>query len=160
MRIIKDHSIGTDDWVRLADDAPLPVTGDVIVSYARWSAEVEVLRGRAGRVGICLAPDDDVTDIVAHLARFELVAIDFPTFGDGRGYSQARLLRDAYGFGGELRAVGDVLRDQLDFMARCGFDSFEIRADQDPAQALEAFNEFSVRYQPAADGVPPIWTLR
>jgi uncharacterized protein (DUF934 family) len=89
-----------------------------------------------------------------------MVAVHFPKFNDGRGYSSARLLRERLGFAGELRAVGDVLRDQLFLLARCGFDSFALRADQDPASALSAFKDFSVRYQAATDEVLPLFRRR
>lgn len=96
-----------------------------------------------------------------HLDDFpELIALDFPAFKDGRCYSHARLLRERYDYQGELRAVGDVLRDQLFFMKRCGIDSFQLRSDKDMEDALNAFNDFSVKYQTAADGAPPIYDVR
>lgn len=148
-----------DTWQAVADDAPLP-DGDVLVSFRRWVLERDAHGGRSGRVGVWIEPDDDVTALAAELDRFALVALRFPRFADGRGFSQARLLRGAYGYRGELRAIGELLRDQLDFMARCGIDSFEVQAGWDPVEALQAFCEYSVRYQGAADDAVPAWRLR
>jgi uncharacterized protein (DUF934 family) len=89
-----------------------------------------------------------------------MIALDFPVFKDGRCYSHARLLKDRYDYKGDLRAIGDVLRDQLFFMHRCGIDSFQIREDKDAEDALNAFNDFTVRYQAAADDAVPIYKLR
>ncbi|MGE0384521.1 MAG: DUF934 domain-containing protein [Gammaproteobacteria bacterium] len=159
MRVIKNRTIVQDRWQRVADDAPLP-EGDVIVSFKRFQAEPQAFAGRAGRVAVWIEPADDVDALVPHLPRMDLVAISFPSFSDGRGFSHARLLRGRHGYRGELRAIGDVLRDQIYFMARCGIDSFEIRADRSAEDALKALDEFTVRYQSAADDAVPIWRLR
>jgi uncharacterized protein (DUF934 family) len=98
--------------------------------------------------------------VATDLVNFELVAVHFPKFTDGRGYSTARLLHERLGWQGELRAMGDVLRDQLFLMARCGFDSFALRDDQDPQAALSAFRDFSVRYQSATDEPQPLFRRR
>ncbi len=159
MRVVKDRQVIDDTWQVVADDAPLPA-GDVLVSFRRWQGANDEFAGRPGRVGVWLEPDDDCGAIASHLPAFALVALRFPKFADGRGFSQARLLREAHGYAGELRAIGEMLRDQLDFMARCGIDSFEVQPHRDPHDALKAFTEYTVRYQPAADGAPPIWRLR
>lgn len=106
-----------------------------------------------------IEPGDDARALIAHLARLRLVEVNFPVFTDGRGYSSARILREA-GYQGELRAVGDVLVDQIGFMRRCGFDSFDPDQPLDPADAKAAFSRWPQVYQPAADGRTPIWTLR
>jgi len=106
-----------------------------------------------------LEPGDDARDLLPHLERLKLVEVNFPVFGDGRGYSAARILREA-GYAGELRAVGDVLVDQLAFMRRCGFDSFTPDAALDPADTDAAFARFAEVYQPTADGRVPIWAKR
>ncbi|MCC7414438.1 MAG: DUF934 domain-containing protein [Gammaproteobacteria bacterium] len=159
-RVLKDRRVVADAWRRIGDDAEVPPEGDVLVSWRRWCECAQALRQRAGRIGVWLEAGDDVGALAAHLAELDLVALNFATFGDGRAFSQARLLREACGYRGELRAIGEVLRDQLYFMARCGFDSFELRSDKDAEDALAAFTEFSVSYQPAADDAPPIWRLR
>lgn len=110
-------------------------------------------------VTVRIEPGDDARALIPHLSRLRLVEINFPVFGDGRGYSAARILREA-GYGGELRAVGDVLVDQIAYMRRCGFDAFEPDLPLDPADVEAAFARCSDVYQPAADGRSPIWARR
>jgi uncharacterized protein (DUF934 family) len=165
MRVIKDRKIIDDDWTLLAPDAPIPPSGDVIVSVAQWSAYNAASEGaasqgapseREGRIGVVLH-SDELPDKIERLERLPLIAIDFPKFGDGRGYTSARLLRTRFGYKGELRAVGDVLHDQLFYMARCGIDSFALKAGKDIEGALKAFDDFSVAYQAAADDPRPLF---
>lgn len=160
MRVIKDRKIIDDGWTLLEPDAPIPPSGDVIVSVAQWiahhAASESAASQRSGQVGVVLRSDELPEQLVA-LERLPLIAIDFPKFGDGRGYTSARLLRERYGYRGELRAVGDVLRDQLFYMARCGIDSFALKPGKDIEGALAAFDDFSVAYQPAADDPRPLF---
>jgi uncharacterized protein (DUF934 family) len=138
MTLIRNNRpVETDEWVRVADDAALPADdAKVIVSLSRWQAERTALITRNAAVGVVLAADDAAEDIADDLDRLSLVALTFPKFADGRAYSTARLLRGRYRFRGELRAVGNVLRDQLLFMHRCGFDAFELQKG-DAAAAWE-----------------------
>lgn len=160
MPLIKNGRVIADPWRHLSDEEALPEAGAVIVSLERWRLEREALTARSAPAGVRLASHQAAEEIAADLSRFDLVALEFPTFKDGRAYSTARILRERYGFGGELRAVGNVLRDQFLFMARCGFDAFEV-ADDDEAAAWErAMAEFSVWYQPATDGRVPAARLR
>ncbi len=162
MQIIKDQKIVNDSWQRLVEIAPdeaLP-TGNIIVSFAYWLDHKETLLNREAKFGVCINGDDDIEEVARDLEHFDLIALDFPAFVDGRSYSHARLLRDRYRFKGELRAVGDVLRDQLFYMQRCGIDSFQLREDKDIEDALNAFTEISVKYQTAADGVEPVYKYR
>lgn len=106
-----------------------------------------------------LEPGDDARDLLPHLGRLQLIEVNFPVFGDGRGYSAARILREA-GYEGELRAVGDVLVDQVAFMRRCGFDAFAPEVPLDPADAEAAFARYAEVYQPTTDGQAPIWAKR
>lgn len=154
--VIKHRRIVEDRWQHLADEAELPA-GPVIVSLARWQRERAILLKRGQPVGVRLPNTANVADLAADLSLLEVVALEFPKFADGRAHSQARLLRERYGYQGELRAVGDVLRDQLFFMARNGFDAFELRADRSLEDALKAFDEFSESYQPAADQPQPLY---
>lgn len=156
MRVIKDRQIVDDAWTLLEPGAPVPELGDVIVDLKTWNAGHAGFATRQGRVGVKLASDESPEQIEA-LESAPLVAVDFPKFSDGRGYTSARLLRERHGYKGEIRAVGDVLRDQLFYMARCGIDSFALKAGKDIQGALEAFNDFSVTYQPAADDPRPLW---
>ena len=107
-----------------------------------------------------LEPEDDVEPHLAVLLPLPLLAIAFPRFTDGRGYSLGRLLRERHGYRGELRAVGNVLRDQLFYMHRCGFDAFELQPGKSVTEALEAFAELSVRYQAAVDEPRPLFRRR
>lgn len=145
-----------DATAHLGDDDAMPLAGPVTVSWDRWVAERDALRSR-GKVGVRLANDIEPADAAPLLDGAALVTIDFPNFKDGRGYSLARTLRERFGYAGELRAVGDVLRDQLRAMWRCGFDAFEMKAGKDPHDGLAAFTEFDVIYQPAADEALPLW---
>lgn len=118
-----------------------------VVSLADWLDEKERGRTQAKPATLRLSSADDFGLAAAEVAHFDRVEIEFPSFADGRGYSQARLLRRRYGYDGELRAVGDVRRDELDFLDRCGFDSLELPDGADPTDALKAFDEITVRYQ-------------
>jgi len=162
VRVIKDNQIIEDSWTRVdtSEAGQVLPEGDIIVAFSYWKQHRDALKDRAGKLAVCLNGDDRVEDLAADLGLFSLIALDFPAFKDGRCYSHARLLRDRYGFKGDLRAVGDVLRDQLFYLKRCGFSSFFIRHDKDINDALKAFNDFSVKYQTAADGALPVYRLR
>ena len=156
--LIKGRALAANTWRTLqADEAQsgeLPPTGDLIVPLSLWRTQRVALLGRAGRTGVWLQPSDEPAELVTSPPLPELIAVHFPVFRDGRGYSTARLLRERHGFRGELRAIGDILRDQLSELARCGFDAFELRADQDVAEALKAFDDFTEAYQAATDRGP------
>lgn len=143
--------IEANRWAHIADDAPLPVGAAATVSLERWKAEREALSARNAPVGVRLRSDQRVEEIAEDLPDLPMIALEFPTLVDGRPFTSARLLRERHGYRGEVRATGAVLRDQLFFMARCGFDSFELPDDKDPESARRAFSELSVVYQPAAD---------
>ncbi|MDO9422467.1 MAG: DUF934 domain-containing protein [Herminiimonas sp.] len=115
---------------------------------------------RAGVKAIWISPDDDFESSMEWLDQMEVIAVDFPTFRDGRGYSIGYLLRTRYAWKGELRAIGDVLRDQLNYMRRCGFNVFVLRADKDIRSALKSFNHYSVQYQAGVDEPLPLFRRR
>jgi uncharacterized protein (DUF934 family) len=145
-RIIKDGQIADDPWQWIAADAALTLerlAGDehLLLPLPLWLAHRDG-RDRT-RTGVWLAPDDPVDGLLPWLAELPVIAIYFPVFTDGRGYSQARLLRDRHGYIAELRAVGDVLRDQVYFLHRCGFNAFRPRADQPLDEVLAAFLDYS-----------------
>ena len=162
--IIRQRQIIADSWQLLessADDGvTVPAAGDVIVPLALWCAQRAALATRAGRLGVWLDAHEDPAEIALDLRHFELIAINFPRFTDGRGYWIARLLRERYGWRRELRAVGDVLRDQLFYLARCGFDAFALRAGQDAQAALGAFADLSEAYQASAERTQPLFRRR
>lgn len=153
----KAPSVALDAWQHLDDADPVPESGAITVSWARWQTDAGALAKRSDGIGVRLPNDVEPAEAAGALAGAALVTIDFPTFKDGRGYSLARLLRERHGYTGELRAVGYVLRDQLLAMRRCGFDSFEMKAGKDPHDGVAAFTEFDVIYQPAADEALPLW---
>jgi uncharacterized protein (DUF934 family) len=162
--VIKDRKIASDPWLLLrpgADGglAAVPATGDVIVPLAVWQTQRDVLRAR-GRLGVWLDSHEEAAAIAQDLAHFDVIAVNFPKFGDGRGFSTARLLRERYGWKGELRAVGDVFRDQLFFMAGCGFNVFALREGEDLQDALTAFRDFSESYQGTVGQPLPLFRRR
>lgn len=125
------------------------------VSLEEWRDNPQ---GHADATALRISNAVSLADVKCDLAGFSVIILDFPKFKDGRAYSQARLLRERYGYTGEIRARGEILRDQILFMARCGFDAFEFDGDADGANA--ALAEFSFAYQPAADGATPVWRQR
>jgi len=157
MPLLKDGRVVEDPFVVL-DDADTPPPNDperaVLVSLARWQGERDSLLARTGALGVRLSPDDDPEALADDVGRLSLIAVAFPKFNDGRGYSTARIVRERLGFAGELRAVGDILRDQLLFLDRCGFDAFEIDREDAVEAWQKALAEYSVFYQPTADDRP------
>jgi uncharacterized protein (DUF934 family) len=160
MRIIRQRKIVEDDFVHVPDAAELPETGDLILNLERYRELRPQLQKRGGRLGVRLRSDQEAKLVADLLPELALVAIEFPGFKDGRGYTTARLLRERFGFRGEIRAVGDVLRDQLYYMERCGFTAFELKPGKDIDGALQAFSEFSVTYQGATDDPRPLFRRR
>ena len=152
MRLVKSGQVVADDYIRVSDDAPIPDDLPVIVSAARLIAEADVIFRRQAPTGVLWPNSRRVAELAPHLDRLALVALEFPKFRDGRAYSQARLLRETYEFRGELRATGDVLRDQFMFLLRAGFDAFEVKKDADAAVFASEIARHSVFYQPTGDG--------
>ena len=134
---------------RFRDDEPVADPGVTVDAFGE----------QTNAAAVRLEPGDDARELIPHLARLQLIEVNFPVFGDGRGYSAARILREA-GYQGELRAVGDVLVDQLAYLRRCGFDAFAPEVPLDPADAESAFGRYAEVYQPTADGRVPIWAKR
>ena len=152
MPLVKDGKITGDVFVHVPDGAELPGDGAILISAARFLENPEAMLRRAGKVGVIWPNNRDLDDLVPYLDRLSVVALVFPTFRDGRAYSQARLLRERHGFEGELRATGQVLRDQFVFMLRAGFDTFEVRKDSDAEAFAATAKRYSVFYQPTGDG--------
>jgi uncharacterized protein (DUF934 family) len=160
--IIKGRAIVTDDWIiiRLAEgesaaEVVLP-EGKLIVPLLVWQQRRDELLQRVAS-GVWLADTEGPELIANDLNHFQVIAIDFPKFANGRGYSSAALLRTRYGYRGELRAIGDVLRDQMFYLARVGFDAFAVRPDRSIDEALAALNDYSVTYQGSSDRAEPLF---
>ena len=154
MQLVKANRVVADRYQRVLDDAPLP-EGAILLPAERFLADHAELAARTAPIGVLWPNSRRVSELAPHLGRLSLIVLNFPTFKDGRAYSQARQLREQYRFRGELRAAGDVLRDQYQFMARAGFDAFEVKKDADVAIFLKPPARYSVVYQPAGDMLTP-----
>lgn len=152
MPLVKNARIIADTFVRIADEAEISEEGAILISAVRFLADPEALSRREGKIGVIWPNNRDVANLAVYLDRLAVVALVFPTFRDGRAYSQARLLRERHGYRGELRATGQVLRDQFVFMMRAGFDAFEVAKDSDAGVFASAAKRYSVFYQPTGDG--------
>ena len=152
MPLVKQGRITTDLFVHIADGAELPGDGAILVPAARFLVDPEAFLKRADKVGVIWPNNRDLDDLVPYLDRLAAVALVFPSFRDGRAYSQARLLRERHGYDGELRATGQVLRDQFVFMLRAGFDAFEVKKEADADAFAATVKRYSVFYQPTGDG--------
>jgi len=161
-RIKLDHgrmALVEDPFTHVADDEGVP-HGDVIVSLTRFQAEGERLLSDGRLVGVRLEPSEEVEALAYDLPRIAVVAVAFPKYRDGRGYTAARLLRERYAYAGEVRAVGDVLREQAGFMVRCGFDAFEPADGSTPQAWEQAAHRHRHVYQRAADARAPAYAER
>ena len=159
-KIIKDRVITDDSFPPVIRDGALPPEGPVLVGLSLWREHREQLLARGEPVGVQLEPVDDALALGDDVTRLAMIAIHFPAFADGRGYSQAWLLRNRLGYRGELRAVGDVFKDNLYYLSRCGFNSFAIRADKDIAIALRGLDDFSEGYLGSATTPEPLFRRR
>jgi uncharacterized protein (DUF934 family) len=154
MRFIKDGKPAEDRFQRVADDAPIPDGVPMLLTAKRVLAEADHLAGRT--VGVLWPNNRDIADLAPHLDKIVAVALVFPSFRDGRAYSQARLLRQRHRYRGELRATGQVLRDQFLFMLRAGFDAFEVVKDTDAEAFSDVIRRYTRYYQPSVDRRPVI----
>ncbi len=160
--IIKNKTIMDDDWsvLRLKEnDMPKNVAvpiGKIIVPLKVWQAQRDVLLHRTD-LGVWLTSDERAEDLQHDVGKFSVIAVDFPRFADGRGYSIAYHLRVRLGYRGELRAIGDVLRDQLFYMQRVGFDVFVPRPDKNIGEALKGLSDFLLTYQASTDEALPLF---
>ncbi len=152
-----------DLWIEVASTDALHGAASrvpLLVWHAVWIAERDALIARGTPIGVRLEAQDDPASIADDVAHFSLIAVAFPKFTDGRGYSIARLLRQRYGYRGALRAVGDVLRDQMFYMLRCGFDSFALKHEDQIEGALSAYRDFTEAYQTSVDRTVPLFARR
>jgi uncharacterized protein (DUF934 family) len=154
MALLKHGALQPNEWLTLADNEDLPDGRPAIVSLERWTKDRETLLARNAPVGLRLRSDQSPALAAEDMERFPVIVLEFPKFTDGRAYSYARILRERLGYRGEIRAAGQVLRDQYLFMIRCGIDSVEIADESKIGGYLESLEEFSVWYQPTADERP------
>ena len=153
MPLLKNGKEVTEDkWVLVEDDADLPEDCHALVSMGRWLKDRETLLTRNKPIGVALESSDNPDEIMDDLDRFSLIAVDFPQFKDGRGFSYGRLIRHRGGYQGELRATGGVLVDQLHYLARCGYDAVDGDARITESAWAEANSRFREVYQPTGDG--------
>jgi uncharacterized protein (DUF934 family) len=162
-KLIKNRQLASDTWQLLSASAVLadvPGSGDVIVPLVLWRSAREALVSRAGRTGVWLDSHEDPEALADDVRVLPLIAVNIPKFSDGRGFSTARLLRERHGYAGELRAIGDVIRDQLFYLHQSGFDAFALRDDQAVTSALAAFNDFTEAYQSSVGQPVPLFRRR
>lgn len=157
--LINRELVDNDSWQLVGEEAlennELP-SGDIIVPLAFYQENSDALINHDGEVAIQLTGDDEIDGVLENPSQFPLIAIFIPALRDGRAFSIARLLKRA-GFKGQIRAIGDVSHDRLDFLTRCGFDALEIPADRFSDEVFNAFSEFSVRYQGCEDDSRPVY---
>jgi len=163
--LIKNRKLVLDSWHLLKEVSDLDAIADkagqnLIVPLVFWLEHRQILKQRPGKTAVWLESNELPTALGEDLHSLGLIALNFPVFSDGRAYSSARELRDNFMFKGELRAIGDVLRDQLFYMARCGFDAFALREDQNIDKALKAFDDFRECYQVSVDQPEPLFRRR
>lgn len=159
MQLIKNGAFILDEWTTVADDEALPA-GPVIVSLERWKNEKAALLARDGKIGIRLKSGEEPSQIAEFLDRLDVVALEFPIYRNGRSFSYAHLLRDRYNYKGEVRAVGNVLRDQFYYMVRVGFNALEVGDNITADIYRESIGTFTHSYQQSADDRPRILSLR
>ena len=165
-RIIKNGQVIDDTWLvlKLAEgETPEAITlpdAPTLLPLAVWLARKDEILARRQPVGIWLESNEGPESIANDLKHFTIIGVNFPKFADGRGYSTARLLRERFAYSGEIRALGDVLRDQLFLLRRCGFDAFAVRQDKDIEAALAGLTAFSESYQTAVDQPQPLFRRR
>ncbi|MCH8552149.1 MAG: DUF934 domain-containing protein [Natronospirillum sp.] len=155
--LIVNREIATDTYRYLTEEDAVPATGDVIVPLVVWQAQADSLQARDGRTGVWLASDQLAEDLDERIHQADVVAIEFPKFVDGRGFSTAYLLRNRLNYQGELRAIGDILLDQLFYLQRVGFNAFLLPDGKPAAKGLELLEPISVRYQASTDTPCPLF---
>lgn len=165
-RIIKNNRIVEDGWqIHTLEEDQTPDTvvlpaGETLFTLAVWQVRRRELLDRIATAGVWLESSEEPESLADDLTAIPIIAVNFPKFTDGRSYSTARLLRERYAYRGEIRAIGDVLQDQLFYMRRCGIDAFALKEGRDIEAALAGFNDFSESYQAAVDQPLPLFRRR
>ena len=159
-QLLKDAQIIDNHWTRVDTDSDSLPAGDIVVHHATWQQRHAELCDHQGAVGVWFDGNEEIENFVDTIINVPLIAINFPKFVDGRGFSVARLLRERYGYTGELRAIGHFLRDQLFLLQRCGFNAFQFDHDVDLEQAAKSLTDFTDSYQVAVDQPQPLFKRR
>lgn len=161
-KVIINHEVVDNRWIRVVANeegvVSIPEAGAVLLPYQYWLGHQVELAGR--EVAVCFAPDDEPESLPVDANTFAMIACDFPAFTDGRGFSIGRLLRERHGFTGELRAVGDVFKDTINYLARCGFTAFDVRSDKDIVEAAKGLDDFTNSYQSSVAQPLPLFRRR
>ncbi|MBT6105707.1 DUF934 domain-containing protein [SAR92 clade bacterium H231] len=159
-QLLKEGQVVDNSWSTVVEDAGDLPPGDILLPLQRWLHQHSQLSQHSGRVGLWIEGNEEIEAVAEQLIQAPVVAIRFPKFVDGRGFSAARLLRERYGYQGEIRATGEIIRDQLYLLQRCGFNAFEFGEEVDLAEASKSLADFSDAYQVAADQPIPLFKRR
>ena len=159
-QILKDTQVVSDNWILLDENADSIPNGDILLSFEQWQNFPEQLSNHSGSIGVWLEGHAEIEQIIEPLLNLPLIAINFPKFADGRGFSAARLIRERYNYSGELRAIGGFIRDQLYLLKRCGFNAFQFSDENELSDAAESLKDFSENYQVSVDQENPLFRRR
>jgi uncharacterized protein (DUF934 family) len=159
-QLLKDGNVIDNSWQLVDADTDALPQGDILISTSQWHKQQDVLADRAGAVGVWIDSHEEIEAFADGIIALPVIAINFPKFADGRGFSLARLLRERYGYSGEIRAIGEIIRDQLFLMQRCGFNAFAFDTELDLAEASKSLQDFSDAYQVAVDQPEPLFKRR
>jgi len=159
-QVLRDNQVIQDNWIAVDESLTNLPSGDILLSYDQWQQFSDQLADHDGQIGVWIEGNTDIEAIVEPLLELPLIAINFPKFADGRGFSIARLLRGRYKYQGELRAIGGFIRDQLYLLKRCGFDAFKFIDNTELSEAAKSLKDFSETYQVSADEENPLFRRR
>ena len=159
-QILKNTEVVSDNWILLDETAESLPTGNVLLSYEQWQNYADQLSSHSGSLGVWLEGHAEIEQIIEPFLDLPLIAINFPKFADGRGFSSARLIRERYNYSGELRAIGGFIRDQLYLLKRCGFNAFQFSDENELSEAAESLKDFSENYQVSVDQENPLFRRR
>jgi uncharacterized protein (DUF934 family) len=159
-QILKDTLVVSDNWMLVDENADSIPAGDILLSYQQWQNFADQLSNHSGSIGIWLDGHAEIEQIIEPLLNLPLIAINFPKFADGRGFSAARLIRERYNYSGELRAIGGFIRDQLYLLKRCGFNAFQFSDENELSDAAQSLKDFSENYQVSVDQETPLFRRR
>jgi uncharacterized protein (DUF934 family) len=159
-QVLKDNCVIEDSWIILDESSETIPEGDILLTYAQWQDHSNDISSHIGKLGVIIEGNAEIEDIVEPLLNLPLIAVNFPKFADGRGFSVARLLRERYNYQGEIRAVGGFIRDQLYLLSRCGFNAFKFSDDTDITKAANSLQDFTETYQVSAEQKNPLFRRR